>query len=186
MNRLHFAIAALIAVSPAAAQGPVSVPGFDSLELLGGGRVTIRHGATQRVTLVRGNLEMTRFTVERGKLEIDACVRSCRDYDLEVEIVTPDIDAIAIRGGGEILAEGGFPQRGDLAVAIAGGGEIDVRDIAANYVAASITGGGEIRTHARDNLAASIIGGGTVRYVGDPERSIAINGGGNVHSDSAR
>ena len=184
MNKLHFAIAALAMAAPAAAQGPVAVGRFDSIELQGGGHVTVRHGATQRVTILRGNRELTRFAVERGTLEIDACIRSCRNYDLRVEIVTPDVDALAIRGGGEIRVEGAFPRQAELAVAVTGGGNIDARQIASRNVAASISGGGLIRAHPSDNLAASINGGGTVRYVGDPERTIAINGGGNVHRDS--
>ena len=91
MNKVHFALGLLLAAAPAAAQGPVTVPRFDSVELQGGGQVVLRHGPTQRVTIVRGNVEMTRFSVERGRLEILACVRSCRNYDLQVEIVTPDI-----------------------------------------------------------------------------------------------
>ena len=186
MKRLSFVIAAIAATAPAAAQGPVAVPRFDSVELQGGGHVVVRHGAVQRVTLIRGSREMTRFSVERGQLEIDACVRSCRDYDLRVEIVTPDIDALAIRGGGVIRVEGSFPRQSELAVAVTGGGAIDTRQIETAEVAAAISGGGLIRTHARDNLAVSINGGGTVRYVGEPERSVAINGGGNVHRDSRR
>jgi hypothetical protein len=185
MNKFHFAFAALVAAAPVSAQTPVPLPGFDSIELQGGGEVTIRHGREQKVTLVRGSREMTAFTVERGRLEIDACVRSCRDYDLELEIVTPDLDAVAIRGGGSIRAEGSFPERSDLAVAVAGGGAIDVRQIAAGEVAAAVSGGGTIRTHVRDSLAASINGGGTIRYIGDPERTVSINGGGSILRDSS-
>lgn len=186
MHNLNLLLAGLFAATPAAAQGPVAVPSFDSIQLEGGGHVTVRHGPTQRVTLVRGTTEMTRFTVERGRLEIDACVRSCRDYDLEVEIVTPDIEGLAIQGGGAIRVEGAFPVRDALAVAVMGGGSIDARRIVASDVAAAISGGGMIRTHARDHLAASINGGGVIRYAGEPERSISINGGGNVHRDSVR
>jgi hypothetical protein len=186
MNKIHLAIAALIATTPAVAQGPVAVPRFDSIELQGGGHVTIRHGATQRVTLVRGSQEVTRFGVQRGRLEIDACIRSCRNYDLRVEIVTPDVDALAIRGGGVIRVEGAFPRQSDLAVAVTGGGTIDARSIAATDVAASVSGGGLIRANARDTLAASINGGGAVRYVGDPEKTVAINGGGAVQRESGR
>ena len=170
-------LATVMAASPVSAEGPVAVPRFHSVELQGGGQVTLRHGAVQRVTLVRGNEEVTSFTVERGQLEIEACARRCRDYDLEVEIITPDIDALAIRGGGAIRAAGSFPAKSDLAVAVSGGGALDVREIAANDVAASISGGGLIRTHARNSLAASINGGGSVRYVGEPERTLSINGG---------
>ena len=184
MNKVQFALGLLLAAAPAAAQGPVAVPSFDSVELQGGGQIVVRHGPIQRVTIVRGNSEMTRFSVERGRLEIRACVRSCRDYDLQVEIVTPDMDALAIRGGGAIRVEGRFPRRDELAIAVTGGGAIDARSIEAGDVAASISGGGSIRTHASARLAASINGGGAVRYRGDPETTVAINGGGSVTADS--
>ena len=181
MKPLLLAAATLALAVPAAAQTPVAVPAFDSIELRGGGHVTIRHGARQRVTLVRGNTEMTQFRVDRnGQLTIQACVRRCRNYDLRIEIVTPEVDAAAIHGGGAIRTEGSFPGQSSLAVAINGGGAIDVRSVAARNVAASIRGGGVIRTDARDSLAASINGGGAITYLGNPTTTVSINGGGTV------
>ena len=175
------ATCALLALAPAAAQTPVSVPAFDTLELRGGGRVTVRHGPEQSVTLVRGDPAITRFAVDRhGRLRIDACIRTCRNYDLRVEIVTPELEAVAIEGGGSIRADGRFPERGSLAIAVTGGGTIDMRAIPTADVAAAVHGGGSITTHARNSLAASINGGGSVRYLGDPSVSSAINGGGSV------
>lgn len=175
------AAAVLLALAPAAAQTPVSVPTFDSLELRGGGRVTVRHGPQQHVTLVRGDPTITRFAVDgEGRLRIDACIRTCRDYDLRVEIVTPELEAVAIQGGGSIRADGRFPDRGALAIVVTGGGTIDMSAVAAAEVAAAVRGGGSITTRARDSLAASINGGGSVRYLGDPSVTSAINGGGSV------
>jgi hypothetical protein len=182
--RTRFAVAAAAlgaAVVPAAAQTPVAVSAFDSVELRGGGTVTVRHGNRQSVTLLSGDLETSRFSVDdQGRLNITACRRSCRDYRLRVEIVTPDIDALAIHGGGSIRTEGAFPSSNQLAVAISGGGSIDAEAIESSNVAASIRGGGSIRTHARASLAASINGGGSIRYRGDPSVTTAINGGGTV------
>ena len=177
-----FVTAALAASAPAAAQTAVDVPAFDSINLRGGGEVVVRHGDRQRVTLLRGNLEMSRFSVDRdGKLTIDACVRSCRNYDLRVEIVTPRLDGVGIRGGGEIRAEGAFPERRTLAIGIDGGGEIDMTAVPAETVAAGINGGGLISAHAERTLAAGINGGGEVRYRGHPQVTSAIDGGGSVN-----
>jgi hypothetical protein len=123
---------------------------------------------------------MTVIEVKRGgSLEIKACRRSCRDYRLEVEVVAPDLDAVAITGGGTIRFTG-FPAQRSLAVSITGGGTLDTRGMAADSVAAAIKGGGTITAAPRKSLAASINGGGTVRYTGQPTRSVAINGGGSV------
>jgi hypothetical protein len=174
-----FAVTASYA--PAPAQSPVVVPRFDSVELNGGGTVTIRHGATQRVTLLRGDLSTSEFTVDRnGTLEIRSCRESCRNYRLEVEIVTPEIEAVAINGGGHFAAEGDFPARDDLAIAINGGGSINMQAVPSNDVAAAIRGGGVISANARRSLAASIQGGGAIRYLGDPSVSSSIRGGGVV------
>ena len=185
MRALLLTIAALIvAVSPgsrAAAQTAVSVPAVDSIALRGGGSVTVRPGAAQRVTRIRGNTQTTRFSVNRnGQLRIDACRTTCRNYDLQIEIVTPQLDGAAIHGGGVIRAQGRFPDRGSLAVAITGGGVIDVSPIRAGSVAAAIRGGGAILTHARNSLLASVSGGGSIAYLGDPSVTQAVQGGGSV------
>ena len=175
------------AASPARAQTPVALPAFDSVELRGGGHVTLRHGPVQRVTLVRGSTEMTGFAVDgRGRLTIEACVRSCRDYDLQIEIVTPAIEAAAVRGGGSIDAGSGFPGQEQLAVAVTGGGAIDLRGIRARNVAAAVTGGGSILTSAEDSLAANVSGGGEIAYWGDPQVTQAVSGGGAVARGGAR
>ena len=181
-RRIFAAAAALAAVAvPVAAQTPVQVPAFDSVELRGGGTVTIRHGARQSVRLVSGDAETSRFEVDgEGRLTITACRSSCRDYQLRVEIVTPDIEGLAIRGGGSIRTEGDFPYRSALAAAVRGGGNLDATAIEAGTVSVGIQGGGSIRTHARDRLVAGIQGGGSVRYLGDPQVTSGIEGGGSV------
>lgn len=175
------ALAASLAAMPVPAQTPVAVPAFDSIELRGGGEVTVRHGTVQRVTFLRGNADTTKFSVDaQGQLRIDACRRSCRGYRLELEIVTPELEGAAISGGGVITGEGDFPDRGMLALAVSGGGAIDLTAIEAGDVAAAVRGGGAIRTHARDSLTASISGGGAIAYRGDPRVTSSIEGGGAV------
>ena len=180
------AVAALAAAAPAAAQTPVPLPAFDSVELRGGGRVTLRHGPEQRVTLLRGDLETSRLSVEDDRLTIEACVPTCRDDHLEVEIVTPGIAGVGVHGGGVVLTEGAFPAREQLAAGIRGGGSIDLTGIEADNVAAGIQGGGLIRAHARETLVAGITGGGSIRYLGDPAVTSSVRGGGSVGPAGAR
>lgn len=173
---------ALAGVSaPAPAAETVSLPHFQGVELNGGGSVTIRQGAVQRVTLLSGSSAVTQLRVTDGKLEIDACERKCpRGYKLEVELVVPELHAAAVNGGGRIVASGGFPRQGAIAAAVNGGGDINLRAIPARAAVASINGGGEIGVHADGSLTTAISGSGNVTYWGKPQITTNISGQGTV------
>ena len=174
---------ALAASAPALATEGVPVPAFRSVELRGGGEVSIRPGPVQRVTLVEGSARITRFHVEQdGKLRIDICQDNCpRQYRLRVEIQSPTVPDVAIAGGGLIRASAGFPAQRQLSAAIMGGGKIDALAVPAGSVSAAVHGGGLITVRARSSLSAAVNGGGEIRYAGNPAVSSAINGGGAVH-----
>jgi hypothetical protein len=178
------AVAALLALAlaaPASAATVVPVGAFDAVSLVGGGEVRLRHGPVHKVTLIEGDPAITSVRVERGKsLVIRACEGRCRNYRLVVEVVTPRVGAVSITGGGSLVSGPGFAAQRDLAASITGGGLLDVDTIAAASVAASIRGGGVIRTDARRSLAASILGGGSVTYLADPETTVSVQGGGTV------
>lgn len=172
----------------------VPVPSFRSIELNGGGRVILRHGPQQRVTLLSGSTEISRIEVgpsgRRGtgnpdQLVIDACRRSCNGrYQLEVEVVTPSIEGVAVKGGGRIQTVGAFPRQPRIGAAVHGGGQIDIRSLPARQVGAAISGGGNILTTAEDTLGAAINGGGAILYWGNPKVGSAVNGGGTVRRGS--
>jgi hypothetical protein len=167
---------------PALAQEMISVPHFDSVGLEGGGHVVVRYGDVQKVRLIQGSTQFTRFTVDDGhNLRIEACRGDCpRHYDLQVEIVTPQIKGLAVDGGGAIESEGNFPASHGLDLAIEGGGDIDARAMDAQRAEAAINGGGLIRVRAEGELTAAINGGGNIRYWGNPRVTQAIDGGGEV------
>ena len=174
---------ALAASVPALAAELVPAPTFRSVELRGGGEVSIRPGPVQRVTVVEGSTRITRLRVQRdGKLQIDECDGNCpRHYRLRVDIQSPYAPDVAIAGGGLIHAAGGFPAQRQLSTAIMGGGKIDMLAVLASSVNAAVQGGGLITVHPRSSLAAAVDGGGEIRYAGNPIVSSAINGGGAVH-----
>jgi hypothetical protein len=174
--------ASIITAAAPSAASPVSVESFHSVELRGGGHVMLRHGAVQRVTLVEGSTQFTRFHVKHeGQLVIDACKANCpRHYDLEIEIVTPHIDGVAIEGGGKIESDRSFGRQDAIGVAIQGGGHIDVRSIDAGHADAAVDGGGHIALRAEQSLEAAVNGGGNISYWGNPSVTSAVSGGGNV------
>jgi hypothetical protein len=186
---LLLAAAALIA-APAVANAQTTVPvdKFDSVELHGGGLITIRQGPVQRVTIIHGDPAIARIEVtERdhgGKLIISPCRGSCWNWhnELEVQVETPDLGAVAIHGGGKILAEGPFRPRAAVSAAIHGGGVIDVKAMPSQSTSAEIHGGGKILVAAQTSLSAEIFGGGSIRYLGQPAVSTSIHGGGSVDS----
>lgn len=168
--------------TPASAAELVQVPAFESVQLRGGGSIVVRRGPVQRVTIVNGSSAYTRMSVDhRGQLTIDACNERCpRQYNLQIEIQSPDAPDAAISGGGSISFAPGFSAQGDISIAINGGGQIDARAVPAANVSAAVNGGGRILSGASRNLSAAVSGGGEVRYAGSPQVSSAVNGGGSV------
>ncbi|HEY0625456.1 MAG TPA: DUF2807 domain-containing protein [Allosphingosinicella sp.] len=182
------AVAITAAPLPLNAQTNVAVPQFEKIELRGGGTVRVRHGAQQRVTLIKGSTQYTSFDVVRSggnggadQLVIRACNEQCpQRYDLEIEVVTPDVDGLAIKGGGSIDVVEGFPRQSALAAAIHGGGQIDARALPASSVAAAVNGGGSLMVRPASSLAAAVRGGGLIRYWGNPSVTQTVQGGGSI------
>jgi hypothetical protein len=185
MRMLAFVLAtSAIAALPVAADTAetVAVPAFKAVELNDGGHVTVRHGATQRVTLIEGSLQYTRFVMRDHTLRIENCyVRCPRDYRLRIEIVTPSVLGLAVNDGGIVRAEGAFPEQDSVAAAVSDGGIVDARAVPAKSVAAAISDGGRVLVTARTNLAAHIQDGGHITYWGNPQNvAKAISDGGAV------
>ena len=170
----------------AAAPSELALPPFTSIEVAGGGHVVLKQGPVQRVRLLQGDTAISRVAVEReprggGRLVVRPCDERCpRQYKLVVEVTSPRVGAVAVRGGGLIEASGGTAPARSMAAAVSGGGRIDLRAVETQNMAASVRGGGQILTRVRDSLSASVAGGGEVRYWGDPSVSQVVRGGGAV------
>lgn len=173
---------ALVAAAPALATEVVPVPPFNSVQLRGGGLVTVVPGPVQRVAILEGSSRFTRMYVVRdGQLRIDTCEERCPPiYRLRVEIESPRVPDLAIDGGGQIATVSGFRPQSELSTAINGGGRIDARSVEAAEVSAAVNGGGELLVSPRAQLSAAVNGGGHVHYWGNPAVSSAIHGGGAV------
>ena len=172
---------------PMVSQRVVPLARFSSVELRNGGRVFVRHGAMQRVTLLKGSTAFTHITVGGGdRLVIDKCPGKCpRGYELEIEVVAPDIAGISIVDGGTIEVLGSFPGREGMNVAVSQGGTIDIRSLTVDSVTASVDQGGIIFTKPRNAMIASVRHGGIITYWGDPQVTSSVQHGGVVSKGTA-
>lgn len=169
-------------MSPPGSQTVVPLARFSSVELRNGGRVFLRHGPTQRVTLLKGVPVYTQITIAgEGQLVIDKCRNKCpRGYELEIEIVAPDIAGISIAHGGTIEVRGSFPRREEIRVAVTNGGTIDIRAMTVDSVTALISQGGRIFTKPQSAMIASVRQGGNIIYWGDAQVISSVRHGGLV------
>jgi hypothetical protein len=175
---------ALALSAPALGTELVPVPQFRSVEVFGGGEITVVPGPAQRVTVIEGSTRVTQFRVDRDSLRIDACNQECpRRYRLRIEIQSPQVPGVAVTGGGMIRVGSGFAAQPDLSAAIKGGGKIDARAVDAGHVSAAVDGGGQIVVRPHSTLAAAVRGGGEIRYSGNPQVTSAIMGGGWIGRD---
>jgi hypothetical protein len=177
-------VAPILLAAPARARAAevVDVPAFQAIELNDGGHVTVRHGATQRVTLIEGSRQYTRFVMRDHTLRIENCYVHCpRGYRLQVEIVTPSVLGLAVNDGGMVRAEGAFQEQDSVAAAVSDGGIVDARAIPGRSVAAAVSSGGRVLVTARANLAAHVQHGGIVTFWGDPRNiAKAVSDGGAI------
>jgi hypothetical protein len=183
--RSLFASAAALVVAGAAAQAgtDLKLAPFSAIEAHGGSHVTIHHGDVQRVSVIKGDLNVSRVSVSGDKLLVEVCPNWCwQSHDLEIEVTTPRaIEALTAHGGSNIDARGPFPRQPQLRVTAHGGGDIDARAIPADAVSAEAHGGGDIHVQALSSLQAEAHGGGDIHFTGKPAKvQTNIHGGGDV------
>jgi len=177
----------LVVAALVAAQTVVPVAQFRSIELHDGGHVTLRHGPTQTVTLLKGSTDCGQFTVsDGGWLVIDKYKGRCpRKYELEIEIITPYIAEILVADGGRIQSRGSFPRQADIKTVVRNGGTIDVRTIVTDRVTASVEEGGGIFVMPQTVLFASVVSGGQITYWGDARLESSVRHGGAITKGTA-
>jgi hypothetical protein len=175
-------LSTVIVLTSGAAQTVIPVEPFRSVELHGGGNVIVRHGKTQRVTMLEGSLRFSRVRLVSGqRLVIDKCVQECpRNYRMQIEVITPEISAVSVSNGGTVQSRGAFPAQATIEAGVAQGGTIDIRSIPADAVEASVDSGGRIFTHPRKTLAATVISGGAITYWGNARVEQSVRDGGFV------
>jgi hypothetical protein len=153
--------------------------GFGSIELQGGGIVTVRHGPTRSVTVSYENPDRP-VCADGDRLVIAPCRGACRDHHIEVDIVTPAVSRLAVTDAGVLHVVGDFPGQATVAASVSGGGTLDIRWLDAGHVSASVSRGGRILTRPGRQLAASISDGGYITYWGDAVVTSSVQRGGAV------
>ena len=177
---LAAAVLALALPAGVMAQTNIPVAPFKSVTLRNGGRVVVRHGSDQRVTLVSGSRSHAGVTVVEGnRLVIDRCSNGCpKGHDLVVEVVTPELAELMVMDGGIIQTRGNFPRQAGLAAAVRSGGAIDSRSLQVDDVSAAVEHGGRIYTKPQKTLVANVAQGGNITYWGNPHVTSSIDHGG--------
>lgn len=171
-------------LSSAALAGEISTAPFHSVEINGGGHADVTYGPQTKVDMQAGSADITRFEVKDGTLRIYACEHRCpAHYDLKLAITVPELNNVAVKGGGAIIGHGRFPGQKTINAAVQGGGVIDVRDITVSSANAAVQGGGVIRTAAEQHLSAAVMGGGEITYRGHPQITRSVMGGGVIKAE---
>ena len=167
-------------------QQAVRLAPFTSIELDGGVKAVLQYGSPQRVTLLKGNGDISLITVTEERLVIDKCRDKCpRGYELHVEIVTPLITAISAANGGVIESRGNFPLQPAMSLAVRHGGTVDARTISANNITAAVAQGGRIFAKPQMTIVASISNGGVITYWGNAQVTSSTQHGGAVNKGAA-
>jgi hypothetical protein len=158
----------------------VEVAPFRSVELRNGGKAILRHGPTQRVTFLKGSPDCTQVTTASGdQLVIEKRKsKGAERCELEIEIVTPELDRLTVAHGGTIQSRGSFPRRAEIGVTVDNGGTIDIRSMTVGSVTASVVSGGRILAKPLTAIVASVVEGGNITYWGDARVSQSIQHGG--------
>lgn len=177
------AAASLLFASAALAGTDLTFPAFTGISTHGGAAVVLRHGAVQRVTVVKGDLSKADIHLNGKSLDISPCKAWCvNSGEFKVEIVSPRIEDIQAHGGGALKAEGDFPKQPMLNLQAHGGGAINVRAIPAETVHAQAHGGGVIKLQALSSIDAQANGGGVISFAGNPPHIISQSHGGGAIS----
>lgn len=173
MRKAWFLFAALLVTAPAMAATDVALAPFRVVHLDGGGNVIIRHGDTQRVRLLEGDLKHTTMVVKSGVLSVSG-------HGARIELTMPLIAALAVSNGGAMETSGTFPQQASLAIDVDNGGAIDARALTVDEVVASVREGGMILAAPGIKMVASVDQGGVIRYWGTAKVRAAVHQGGLV------
>lgn len=151
---------------------------FSQVSVQAGGQVVLRPGAAFRARSRGSWIDPNRFQVVGGRLTVLHCTIDCSAGP--VEVFLPVIGAVAVEGGGSILAGSGFPRAANVAITVRAGGTADLREVPMDGAVAAVEAGGTIMVRPERSLTAAVNSGGEIVYWGDPAVTRAISSGGTI------
>jgi Putative auto-transporter adhesin, head GIN domain len=179
------------------------LPPFNRVELAASNQVTIRVGGEQSVVVHADDNLLDRVTtrVSGGKLSIgnEAGGYTTRN-PIRVDVVVPAVHELTLSGSGTIDADGVDVDEFTIAlsgsgavsasgralhvdVKLNGSGDVQLQDLLARDVRATMSGTGRIAVHATESLDASVPGTGSIVYTGNPPQvRKSVDGIGSVTS----
>jgi len=160
---------------------------FRGVELAGGTNVNVSIGSVQRVVVHADSNLLGAVTtrVVAGRLVVGNTGSFSTRSQMEVDVTVPELDALALSGGGILdardvhahtlaltLSGGGIAQATGtadaLTVLLTGGGSAQLRGLVARDVQVRLTGAGLVSVDATDSLDATLTGAGSILYDGNP------------------
>jgi hypothetical protein len=176
-----------VAGSGSAATQTRTVKPFTAIDLTGASDVTVRVGAKQtvRVQADENLIDRVKTGVQNGVLVVSERGTFVRTLPMSVEVTVPTLESARLIGSGMISVEGIQAQRftaelagsGILTITgtadhldakLAGSGNMQLGQLAARSVVASVPGSGRLEVQATQALDASISGSGVIVYGGRP------------------
>jgi hypothetical protein len=180
------------------------LPTITRLKLDGSADVEVRIGTEQRVVVFADDNLLDRVTTEVFDGELVVGMRSgsySTRSQIRIELETTSLEAIEIRGSGDVSAEGldapkleiSVSGSGDvraqgrverLSASISGSGDLELGELSTRRARVSISGSGDVNVNVEESLDAKIAGTGDIHYSGDPHELIkSVTGSGDVEHD---
>jgi len=164
---------------------------FNEISLRLGATVHLEQGNKYNLEIVAkaSTLEQIITEVKEGKLIIRFPNKNLfwsdfRPGEINIYITTPDINALAVTGSGDIIAEDEIKSK-NIDLTVSGSGNINLSELTAQQVKTTISGSGNIilaGKNTADDLSVAISGSGNFKGMDYSAKdvSVKVSGSGNV------
>jgi hypothetical protein len=180
-----------------------TVDAFTKVDCGGSLHCDVTHGdkIAVEVTADDNILPLVVTEVKNGELQahLKDVVSATTKNTIEVKIVMPKLDGLAMNGSGQLTASdvpsssldvkvngsGAVVAKGKadkLSATVNGSGSIDASAAEAANVSATINGSGNAKLNATTTLNATVNGSGSIAYTGAAKVEQAVHGSGSIHA----